>query len=462
MAHLYLSAAHKSSGKTTVSIGLCRALRSRGLAVQPFKKGPDYIDPLWLSQAAGRACLNLDYNTMSGEAILSAFAAESAGADLALIEGNVGLYDSTNLAGTETNAELAKLLGSPVVLVIDCAGMSRGIAPLLLGYRAFDPEVWIAGVILNKVGGPRHAANLVRAVQHYTDLPVLGTLERDPDLAIAERHLGLMPSNETADADAWVERIAGLVASQLDLDRLLNLARQVPAPAVPATPPNARAAASSVRIGLARDSAFGFYYPDDLRALVQGGAELVEFSPVSDPELPAVDGLVIGGGFPEYRMVELEGNRTLRESIADFIGRGGPVYAECGGLMYLCKAIHWGGQRREMVGALDAEVEMRARPQGRGYVRLRETDRHPWPRAPAGGTAQAPVELRAHEFHHSAIVAPDSRWAYAYEVLRGTGIEGHYDGVVQGNLLACYSHLRDVNTGWAGRFIAHVRRCRSH
>jgi cobyrinic acid a,c-diamide synthase len=379
-----------------------------------------------------------------------------------LIEGNVGLYDSTNLAGTETNAELAKLLGSPVVLVIDCAGMSRGIAPLLLGYRAFDPEVWIAGVILNKVGGPRHAANLVRAVEHHTDLPVLGTLERDPDLAIAERHLGLMPSIETADADAWVERIARLVASQLDLDRLLRLARQAPAPSVPATPPRARAAASSVRIGLARDCAFGFYYPDDLRALVQGGAELVEFSPVSDPELPAVDGLFIGGGFPEYRMAELEGNRTLRDSIADFIARGGPVYAECGGLMYLCKAIHWGGQRREMVGALNAEVEMRARPQGRGYVRLRETDHHPWPRAPSGGTAQASGEVRAHEFHHSAIVAPDPEWAYAYEVLRGTGIEGHHDGVVHGNLLACYSHLRDINTGWAGRFLAQVRRCRSH
>ncbi|MGE5154125.1 MAG: cobyrinate a,c-diamide synthase, partial [Bdellovibrio bacteriovorus] len=266
MAQLYLSAAHKSSGKTTVSIGLCRALRSRGLRVQPFKKGPDYIDPLWLTQAAGRPCLNLDYNTMSGEAIRAAFAAQYAGADLAVIEGNVGLFDSTDLAGTETNAELAKLLGSPVILVIDCAGLSRGIAPLLLGYRAFDPDVWLAGVILNKVGGPRHAANLIRAVEHYTDLPVLGTLERDPDLAIAERHLGLMPSNETADAEAWVERIATLVGAQLDLDRLLGLARQAPAPPVPVPRAYTGSVSPAVRIGLARDSAFGFYYPDDLMA----------------------------------------------------------------------------------------------------------------------------------------------------------------------------------------------------
>ena len=390
MAHLYLSAAHKSSGKTTVSIGLCRSLRSRGLRVQPFKKGPDYIDPLWLGQAAGHPCFNLDYNTMGAETIRDAFAAESAGADLALIEGNVGLFDSTDLAGTQSNAELAKLLGAPIVLVIDCQGMSRGIAPLLLGYQAFDPEVWIGGVVLNKVGGSRHGANLRRAVEHYTDLPVLGLLERDPALAIAERHLGLMPSNETQQAEAWVERIGALVTAQVDLDRLLALAGQADGLAPPTRRLPAQATGASVRIGVARDSAFGFYYPDDLRALAQGGAELVEFSPVTDSELPAVDGLFIGGGFPEYRMAELEANRPMREAIAAFIGRGGPVYAECGGLMYLCKALRWGEDRREMVGVLDAEVEMRERPQGRGYVRLRETDCFPWPPGARGGAPRFP------------------------------------------------------------------------
>ncbi len=462
MAHLYLSAAHKSSGKTTVAIGLCRSLRSRGLNVQPFKKGPDYIDPLWLGQAAGRPCFNLDYNTMGAEAIQDAFARESAGSDLALIEGNVGLHDSTDLTGTETNAGLAKLLSAPVVLVIDCAGMSRGIAPLLLGYQSFDPEVWIAGVVLNKVGGSRHGANLRRAVEHYTDLPVLGLLQRDPALAIAERHLGLMPSNETRQAEAWVERIGASVAAQVDLDRLLSLAAEAPVPTPPAAVGHDSTAGAPVRIGLARDSAFGFYYPDDLRALVQGGAELVGFSPVSDPELPVVDGLFIGGGFPEYWMAELETNRSMRRAIADFIARGGAVYAECGGLMYLCKAIHWGGERREMVGALSAEVELRPRPQGRGYVRLRETDRFPWPSAGEGLGIDAPGEIRAHEFHHSAILAADPSWRYAYEVLRGSGIDGRHDGVVQGNLLACYSHLRDINTGWVGRFLAQVRRCRAH
>jgi cobyrinic acid a,c-diamide synthase len=461
MAHLYLSAAQKSSGKTTVSIGLCRALSARGLRLQPFKKGPDFIDPLWLTQAAGRPCYNLDYNTMSGEAIRASFVRESAGCDLALIEGNVGLYDSTDLAGTETNAELAKLLGAPVLLVIDCAGMSRGIAPLLLGYRAFDPEVWIAGVVLNKVGGSRHGANLRRAVEHYTDLPVLGLVERDPALAIAERHLGLMPSNETAEAEALVERIAALVADQIDLEAIQVLAGEARPLAGSVEPPAPRAGGESLRIGLARDPAFGFYYPDDLRAFVEGGAELVEFSPVCDPELPRVDGLFLGGGFPEYRMAELEANRGMRESVADFIARGGPVYAECGGLMYLCKGLHWKGRRRAMVGALNAEVEMRPRPQGRGYVRLRETDGFPWP-ALEGTLPSRSREIRAHEFHHSAVLAPDPSWRYAFEVLRGTGIDGRHDGVVQGNLLACYSHLRDINTGWVERFLAQVRRVRAH
>lgn len=189
---------------------------------------------------------------------------------------------------------------------------------------------------------------------------------------------------------------------------------------------------------------------------------MLEFSPVSDPELPQVDGLFLGGGFPEYRMAQLEANRGMRHSIADFIARGGPVYAECGGLMYLSKAIHWGGERRAMVGALNAEVEMRPRPQGRGHVRLRETDRFPWPRPALRADVAFGGEIRAHEFHHSAILKPDPSWQYAFEVLRGRGIDGRHDGVIQGNLLACYCHLRDVNTGWVDRFLLQVRRCRSH
>lgn len=458
MAHLYIAAPQKSSGKTTLTIGLCRHWRNRGLVVQPFKKGPDFIDPLWLSQAADRPCFNLDFHTMSAAEINAAFAQELSGADLGLIEGNVGLFDSTELNGAHSNAELAKQLNAPVVLVINCHGMARGIAPLLLGYRAFDPDLHLAGVILNRVGGSRHAANLIRVVEHYTDLPVLGVLSRHDDISIDERHLGLMPSNETENAEIWIDGIRRRVTDQVDLERLLTIAEQAPRP-VSMIASTALAASvnreSPIRIGIARDAAFGFYYPDDLRALAVAGAELVPFSPIADAELPTVDALLLGGGFPEYRMTELEANYSMRQHIVEFIADGKPVYAECGGLMYLCDGLTFHGERRAMVGALKAEVAMRPRPQGRGYVRLRETAAFPWQRDPPHC-----AEIAAHEFHHSAIVQPDPAWIYGYEVLRGVGVNGTHDGIVQGNLLACYSHLRSVGGNhWTERFVAHIRRC---
>ncbi len=457
MAHIYLSAAHKSSGKTTLSIGLTRELSRRGYRVQPFKKGPDYIDPLWLTASAGRACLNLDYYTTPKEEIRGSFARLLGESDLGLIEGNVGLFDSVDLHGSNSNAELVKLLGAPLLLVIDAQGMTRGIAPLLLGYQAFDPDLRIAGVILNKVGGERHAANLRRVVEHYTDLPVVGSVPRLPALGIEERHLGLMPSNEAGATDAIIERIRAAVAEHVDVEQVLAIATQAPAlsvapPEEPRTGPHP--SGPLVRIGIARDDAFGFYYPDDLAALTAWGAELVPFSPVHDPELPDVDALFIGGGFPECRMRELDDNASMRASVADFIAAGGPTYAECGGLMYLAKRLHWNGAAASMCGVINSDVVMHERPQGRGYVRLRQTDAFPWP----AGLVDRGRDIRAHEFHHSALAEPDSRWVYAYEVQRGTGIDGKHDGIVQNNLLASYAHLRDVGgVGWTERFVNHIR-----
>jgi cobyrinic acid a,c-diamide synthase len=458
MAHLYISAAHKSSGKTTVSIGLCRELRRRGLRVQPFKKGPDYIDPLWLSQAAGNACLNLDFHTQTRDDIRAVFAAEMANADIGLIEGNLGLFDAVDLDGRNSNAALAKDLGAPVVLVIDAEGMTRGVAPLLLGYQSFDRDLGIAGVILNRVGGGRHAANLRRVVEHYTDIPLLGLIERQPDIEIAQRHLGLMPSNEDDEAEKHVERIRAWIAAHTDVDGIVSVAASAPSiPAPDPVSPDRISGLPRVRIAVARDQAFGFYYPDDLRSLVREGAELIPFSPCQDAELPPADGLFIGGGFPEYRMRELEANGTMRASIADFVASGGPAYAECGGLMYLARELRWGDDRCAMCGVLTADVAMHPRPQGRGYVTLAETAAFPWPRA--GATVG---KIHAHEFHHSAVVAPDPDWVYAYRVTRGTGVDGSHDGIVHKNLLASYTHLRSVGgTRWTTRFIAHVHACRN-
>jgi len=464
MAHLYISAAHKSSGKTTVSIGLCRELVRLGVSVRPFKKGPDYIDPLWLGQASGRACLNLDFHTMDREEISGGFARGLIDVDVGLIEGNVGLFDAVDLHGSNSNAELAKLLRAPVILVLDVQGMGRGIVPLLLGYAAFDPALNIAGVIANKVGGSRHETNLRRVLEHYTDLPLLGALHRTLELRISERHLGLMPSNETEEAEERIERIRAQVAGQLDVPGILAIARSAPSP--PATPTAHRPAAATrepVRIAVARDAAFGFYYPDDLAALARAGAELVDFSPVWDADLPDTDGLFIGGGFPEFRLRELAENRSMRAAVRDFVASGGVVYAECGGLMYLCRELQWGDQRGAMCGVLNADVAMYERPQGRGYVRLRETPAFPWPRVPEAppGPHERPIEIRAHEFHHSAIPNPDPAWTFGYQVLRGKGIDGRHDAIVHKNLVAAYSHLRTVGgNAWTERFVAHIRACR--
>src|SRR5574341_1157384 len=336
MPRILISAAHKSSGKTTLSIGLCAALRARGLVVQPFKKGPDYIDPMWLSAAAGRSCRNLDFFLMDRPEIVRTFARHSAGADVSLIEGNKGLYDGLALDGSNSNAALAALLQAPVVLVIDARGMTRGIAPLILGYQAFDRNIRIAGVILNQLGGSRHEAKLRAVIQHYTGVPVLGAVQHDERIAIAERHLGLVPSNEVDGARRRIDEIAAHIAAQVDLDRLLAVSRQA-GPLQDGAPATGAAGGAPVRIGIARDAAFGFYYAGDLDALRAAGAELVSFDALHAEHLPPVDGLFIGGGFPETQMEALAANTSLRRELHDAIESGMPAYAECGGLMYLAR-----------------------------------------------------------------------------------------------------------------------------
>ena len=440
-----------------VSVGLCAALTVRGLHVQAFKKGPDYIDPMWLGQASGRPCFNLDPYLMSHEQIRSLFSRHAAQADISVIEGNKGLYDGLALDGSNSNAALAHMLDLPVVLVIDARGMTRGIAPLILGYQAFDRHIRIAGVILNQLGGSRHEAKLRAVIEHYTDVPVLGAIAHDPLLSVTERHLGLMPSHEADDAAQRVRVIVQRIADQVDLQKVMDIAATAkpldqPVRKIPATA--SRSSAPRVRIGLARDKAFGFYYPDDLAALEAAGAELVPFDTLNDPALPEVDGLFIGGGFPEMFMAELQANAALREAIASAIEAGLPVYAECGGLMYLARTLSWRGQTCRMVGAIPGDVTMHDKPVGRGYVTLATTPDAPWPAQQAQGSH----ELRGHEFHYSSLdnLAPGVR--FAYRVKRGHGVDGQHDGIVHRNLLASYAHLRSIGSdGWAGQFVEFVR-----
>ncbi len=456
MSHLLISAAHKSSGKTTVSIGLCAALRARGHQVQPFKKGPDYIDPLWLTQAAGRPCYNLDFYTMSQAEILRNFVCRSQGATISLIEANKGLYDGLDLDGSNSNAALAHLLNAPVVLVLSTSGMTRGIAPLILGYQAFDIQLNIAGVILNQVGGARHESKLRAIIEHYTDVAVLGALHKDPRLAIDERHLGLMPSNENAQAAEKIAGIAKLVEQQLDLNALLALATNTH---LPAAPPCATVdlPAPSVRLGVLQDAAFGFYYPGDLQALREAGAELVFINALQDRHLPPLDALFIGGGFPETQAQALADNQSLRAEILQAIEQNLPVYAECGGLMYLGQQLHWGEHSYPMVGALPLDTRLHDKPQGRGYVHLRETGDGLWSLPVINGHA---MEFYAHEFHYSRVENLQMHEAlrFAYQVVRGQGIDGQHDGLIYRNTLASYVHLRDLDANhWTQRFVAFIK-----
>ncbi|MEW5787570.1 MAG: cobyrinate a,c-diamide synthase [Pseudomonadota bacterium] len=446
MPHLYVSAAHKSSGKTTVTLGLCRALRDRGLKVQAFKKGPDYIDPIWHGLASGRPSYNLDFHMMSRAEIGDLFARHAAPADIALVEGNKGLYDGMDLEGEDSNAAMAKFLAAPVVLVLDSVGVTRGVAPLILGYQAFDKAVNIAGIILNKVGGPRHEGKLRAVIERYTDLKVIGAVRMDDSLAIVERHLGLIPGNEAEEAESRVSAIAQRVAGQVDLDALLALARSAPDVASPGSLPAAGPAHPGLTLAYAQDRAFGFYYQEDLDTLRDLGVTLVAVDTLRDASLPPCDGLILGGGFPEMFIPALAGNTALRQHIRQAVEGGLPVYAECGGLMYLARSLRWNDQQGEMVGLVPGDAVMGERPVGRGYAALAETGHGPWP------AAAAPIP--AHEFHYSRLDGLSPGLDYAYRVLRGHGIDGERDGFVHKNLLAAYCHRRGSGAGgWIAPFL---------
>ncbi len=444
MPRFFIAAAHKSSGKTVISTGLASAL-SATRDLRTFKKGPDYIDPMWLSAASGHPCYNLDFNTMSAEEILALFTSRDQG-DLSLIEANKGLYDGVALDGSDSNAALAKLLKAPVILVIDTNGMTRGIAPLLLGYQAFDPDITIAGVILNKVGGIRHEAKLRAAVETYSDIPVIGSVWRNAELEIGERHLGLTTPAESGEFGRLIHRVGDIVGGSVDLDQLQKIANQ--APELPVSPVSTAPKGKPLKIGIARDTAFGFYYADDLEALQAAGAELVFFNTLTDSNLPEIDGLFIGGGFPETQMAALEANASLRADIKSAIEAGLPTYAECGGLMYLCETLSWHGETRQMVGAVKGNAVMNERPQGRGYTRMKSR----------GGFWEQGREVQAHEFHYARVDNLPADTKFAYEVQRGHGIDGKNDGVLSHNMLAGFCHLRHSEaTPWAHRFVEFVR-----
>jgi len=457
MNSILISATHKSSGKTTVTLGLSAALARRGAHIQTFKKGPDYIDPMWLTRASGRPCRNLDFQFMTADQIACEFVTYGGDADLAIVEGNKGLFDGVDLEGSDSNAALGALLGTPIVLVIDTRGITRGIAPLIKGYCDFAEDIQIAGVILNQVGGPRHEGKMRAALERYTDIPVIGAISRHPEMEIIERHLGLIPANESDHVEQKIETIADIIEDGVDLGIFGALACTTrtlssihPAPK---TRPDRN---PDIRIAIARDAAFGFYYPGDLEALEDAGAELVSLDTLRDSHLPDVDGLFIGGGFPETQVAALSANSSLRDNIKTSLQNGLPAYAECAGLMYLSRSLTWNEGTFEMVGFIPGDATMHDKPIGRGYVQLIETRDAPWPFGHPDG-ARTP----AHEFHYASLDNLPDDLTCAYKVTRGTGLDGQRDGIILGNTLAGFAHHRNIGAdGWARRFVEFVRQCK--
>ncbi len=450
LGSLLISSPQGHSGKTIVTVGLCKLLTQRGLSIQPFKKGPDYIDPSWLTIAAGRSCRNLDLFLIPKERLLQGFEQACEETDLAIVEGAMGLYDGLNTY--ETTAGIARLLNIPILLVVNTTRMTSSIAAMVTGYQQFEPDICIAGIILNYVSGRRHEEKLRAAISQYCQIPVVGSIPRDIDLNIPERHLGLIPSSETKEAESVVERIGGKLEPYLDLDGILTLAYRSKAEAFfdkevcgKEEGTSALTQVPKVRIGIFRDRIFNFYYPENLETLSHEGAELIFINSLKD-RLPPVDGLYIGGGFPEFFLEKLEKNRGLRKDIAKAIEAGLPVYAECAGLMYLCRSIFWKGRSYEMVGIIPAEVQISEKPEGHGYVDAEVIGENPL--FPMG------LAIRGHEFHHSRLSMKNGV-RFAYQIKRGHGIDGKRDGVLYKNMFAAYTHLHALGTPcWAGAFVS--------
>ena len=454
-----VAAPHGRSGKTVLTLGLLRALRRQGCAVQPFKKGADFIDPGWHTVAAGRTSRNLDRYFMEPDQIRAVVRGASAGADVCVVEAAMGLYDGLDAEGSTSSAEIAKITATPVVLVLDVTRMTRTAGALVLGCCAFDPDVRIAGVILNRVRGARQRALVTEVIERTCGIPVVGAVPADARLNVPDRHLGLVTSGETDERERLLDGIADVVAEWVDLDAVRAIAAsagELPAAAGSglvgdaADAPGARAT-----IAVVRDEAFSFYYPENLAALERAGARLVFVRSLGDEALPSdVDGLYVGGGFPEEFAEQLQANEAFRRSVRERAEHGLPVYAECGGLMYLGRRLVHRGRSYDMAGVLGLDTVVQDRQTAHGYARAVV--------GASGSWLDPGMVLVGHEHHHSQATDLDPALRFAYAVERGRGIVPGFDGACTGNVVAVYLHVNALaSPAWAPSFVRAAERYRA-
>ncbi len=437
LPRLLIAGTHSGVGKTTVTLALLAGFRSQGRQVQPFKAGPDFIDPGHHQMASGRESRNLD-GWMLGAAInRTTFQHAAQVADLSLIEGMMGLFDgSSPINEIGSSAELAKQLNAPVLLVVDGSAMARSAAAMVFGYSYFDPDVKIAGVVFNRIKSEGHFRLLKEAVEKETNVPVVGYIQPNPDLTIPDRHLGLRTALEGEDAE-WYEKFVQATKATLDFPRIEQLAYS--APDWEESPASERkkavdSAVGSIKIAVAHDLAFCFYYPENLALLEQEGGEIVRFSPIKDATLPmGVDFLYLGGGYPEVYANMLEQNTAMRNSIADFVRQGGVVYAECGGLIYLSKSVQdFDGKVYDMVGVVPWETVMSRTQMTLGYRELTLTT--------SGLLGEKGMKIRGHEFHYSYLENLDGG-NFVGDITDARGHDCGGDGIMVNNVVALYTHL---------------------
>jgi cobyrinic acid a,c-diamide synthase len=434
------------SGKSVVAVGLVAAYARQGFKVVPFKKGPDYIDAGWMQLAAGHPCYNLDPFLMNTETIKHSFELHSDNANMAIVEGNRGLFDGVNVEGAYSTAELAVELKLPVLLVVDCTKTTRTIAALVLGCQKLDPRVMISGVVLNRLGTARHESIVREAVEHYTSIPVVGAVPRSKTDYFPQRHLGVTPHQEHEGAEQATVMLADMAKKYLDLDTIRNLMADVHQPEIAAESTPGKIL-TKVRIGILKDAAFQFYYPENLDSLITEGAELVEINAMTAQELPELDGLYIGGGFPETSARRLAENSSFRQSVKLAAESGLPIYAECGGLIYLGESILLDGNEYPLAGVFPVRFGLQRKPQAHGYTELMVCGRNPF--------YKVGERIKGHEFRYSEILSCQVNLAdLALEMERGVGFMDNRDGLVYKNVLALYTHIHTLATPqWAASLV---------
>jgi cobyrinic acid a,c-diamide synthase len=444
---LVVSGLRGGGGKTVLALSLISVLRKKGYKVTPFKKGPDYIDAGWLARASGSPCFNLDLFMMTPEQALQSFISHSFNSEFAVIEGNRGLFDGVDHQGTYSTAELAKLINAPVTISVDCTKTTSTIAAMVLGCQKMDPEVVIGGVVLNRVATARQESVIRKAIAERSNVPVLGAIPRLRKDPFPERHMGLTPFQEHGGIDESINIVAELGEKYLDVEGIIKAAEAIETAGsrVPSsvTRNGQRITDNGPRIGVIRDSAFQFYYEENFEELQRRGADIIEVSPLKEDKLPDIDALYIGGGFPETHSIALAENESFKNSLLAAIQSGLPVYAECGGLMYLGKDIVSDNKTYPMVGALPITFGMEKRPRAHGYTIIEVEKINPY--------FQPENILRGHEFHYSKVLEVGAGDTYfAFDVKRGKGIVDNTDGICYKNVLAAYTHLHAIGTPeWA-------------